>query len=404
MTREIRIVGTAHVSQKSVDEVKLAIQEFQPTMVAVELDELRYRTLKRLEETPSVTDVLQSGNFLQMLIQWTLAYLQRRIGMDVGVEPGAEMKAAIDEAEQHHLPLALIDRDIRITLSRFWKALSIREKLRLMYALSVSLVKVEEETVDVDALTTEDMVSMAIEEFRKFSPNGAAALIDERDAFLAGRLLHLGSPDERVLAIMGAGHVTGVKRFLDNPSMLPPLQSLNEEPRTRSYGTILGIGISLLFVLLIIAIAFSGIGMEALIQALIYWVVIHGILSALFALAAGGHPLSALTAGAVSWLTALNPLVAAGWFAAITEAKFRKPAPADFRAIIQAESFDEMRRIPLFRVVLVAALTNVGSTIATFAYYLSVLPLLQIDPAVVIVQGFGNFLDWLSGIALTGIL
>lgn len=404
MTREIRIVGTAHVSQKSVEEVKQAIQEFQPTLVAVELDELRYRTLKRQEETPLVSDVLQSGNFFQMLIQWTLAYLQRRIGMDVGVEPGAEMKTAIDEAEQNHLPLALIDRDIRVTLSRFWKALSLREKLRLMYALSVSLVKAEEETIDVDALTKEDMVSLAIEEFRKFSPHGAEALIDERDAFLAGQLLHLGSQNERVLAIMGAGHVAGVKRFLENPSSLPPLHTLNEVPRTRSYGSIFGIGISLLFVLLLIAISFSGMGMETLIQALIYWVVIHGILSALFALAAGGHPLSALTAGAVSWLTALNPLVAAGWFAAITEAKIRKPAPADFRAIVQAESFDELRRIPLFRVVLVAALTNVGSTIATFAYYVSVLPLLQIDPAVVIVQGFGNFLHWLSGIALPGML
>ena len=392
---EIRIVGTAHVSQKSVEAVRTAIEEFQPTIVAIELDELRYRALREEGETPPIQDVLRSGNFIQMLIQWTLAYIQRRIGMDVGVEPGAEMKAAIEEAEQHRLPIALVDRDIRVTLSRFWRVMSLREKLRLLYALAVSLVTSEEEKIDVDALTKEDIVEMAIGEFRKFSPRGAAVLIDERDAFIASRLIHLGMRNERVLAVVGAGHVAGIRRYLEAPASIPPPDQLQTEIRSPPYGKILGIAMVAIFAALLIAIAFSGLGVEALIQALLYWIIIHGVLSALCALLAGGHPLSALTACGVSWLTALNPLIAAGWFAAITEAKIRKPSPADFRAIVKAASFEEMRNIPLFRVVLVAALTNVGSTIATFAYYLTVLPLLQIDPAVVLVGGWGNFWNWL---------
>jgi pheromone shutdown-related protein TraB len=395
---EIRIVGTAHVSQKSVDDVKAAMEEFRPTIVAVELDELRYRALKEQEVTPEVSDVLRSGNFTQMLIQWLLAYLQRRIGMDVGVEPGADMKAAIEAAEQGGLPIALVDRDIRITLSRFWKGMSFREKLRLIYALIISLVSGGEETLDVDTLTREDMVTAAIEEFRKFSPHGAAALIDERDAYIASRLIHLRTQHERVLAVIGAGHVGGIRKYLEDPSHIPPPQQLSGDVASRPWGKIFGAIVLGLFLLLLLAIAFSGLGFQTLLQAFIYWIVIHGILSAGCALLAGGHPLSALTAFSVSWLTALNPLVAAGWFAAITEAKIRKPSGSDFRAIVQAEDFAQMRKIPLFRVVLVAAITNVGSTIATFAYYLTVLPLLHIDPAVVFVSGLGNLWNYLVGL------
>ncbi|MDD1679811.1 MAG: TraB/GumN family protein [Methanomicrobiales archaeon] len=399
MTPEIRIVGTAHVSQKSVEEVRAAIEEFKPTIVAVELDEPRYQALKEQEMTPEISEVIRTGNFTQMLVQWILAYLQRRIGMDVGVEPGADMKAAIEVAEREHLPIALVDRDIRITLSRFWKGMGLREKLRLLYALALSLVSGGEESIDVDALTQQDVVTAAIEEFRKFSPRGAQALIDERDAYIASRLIQLGASHERVLAVIGAGHVSGVRTYLETPSRIPPLSTLSAAPVSRPWGKIFGVVVLALFLLLILALAFSGLGFETLLQAFLYWIVIHGVLSAGCALLAGGHPLSALTAFSVSWLTALNPLIAAGWFAAIPEAKIRKPTPADFRAIVQAEDFAQMRKIPLFRVVLVAAVTNVGSTVATFAYYLTVLPLLHIDPAVVLVQGFSNLWNWLIGLS-----
>ncbi|MCU0632203.1 MAG: TraB/GumN family protein [Methanolinea sp.] len=398
MTGELRIVGTAHVSAKSVEEVRAAIEEFRPDVVAVELDPARYAVIKKQAKDPSVKDVLEAKNFTQILVQWILAYLQRRIGLDLGVEPGAEMKAAIEEAETRGLAIGLIDRDIGITLRRFWRSLSFLEKLKMFYALAVSVVSIDGEEIDVEELKKQDMITMAMEEFRNFSPNGARALIDERDAYLAHNLVHLASKHSRVLAVLGAGHVQGVQKYLDAPATIPPVQELTAEVKSRPWGLIFGVAVTALFIFLLLAIAFSGVGLEVLMMALIYWVLIHGVLTAVFTLAARGHPLSALTGFAVSWFTALNPLIAAGWFSAIVEAKIRKPAPADFRLIFEAESLSEMMKVPLFRVVLVAALANLGSTLGTILYFVFIFPVLGIDPGVLITQGLTNMWSAISGV------
>jgi len=395
---EIRLIGTAHVSQKSVEDVRSAIEEFQPDIIGIELD--RGRLISLTEETadPPISEILKGGNFGQLLVQWVLAFIQQRIGAETGVKPGAEMLAAIEEAEAHQKPIALIDRDIRITLSRFWGKMRIWEKIKLIGALLYSIVGVSGEEIDVDALTNQDVVSAAMEEFRKFSPRGAQALIDERDAYLAHQILMLNGRYERVLAVVGAGHIQGVQRYLNAPETLPPLQSLTADVKGLPWAKIIGAGVTLLFLLLIAAIAFSGVGFDVLLAALAYWIVINGVLSAAFTLFAGGHPLSAATAFGVSWLTSLNPALAAGWFAAIVEAKIRKPTTGELRQILDSETFTEMRRIPLFRVVLVAALANVGSTIGTFAYFIFIFPVLGIDPTVVVGEGFANMLQMLQGL------
>jgi pheromone shutdown-related protein TraB len=395
---EIRLVGTAHVSEKSVAEVRAAIEEFQPGIVGVELDPGRYNALRHEQAPPKVEDVLKAGNFSQLLFQWTLAYLQRKIGMDVGVEPGAEMVAAIEEVEGRGLPLALIDRDIRITLARFWEGMSLWEKVKMVYALALSVGGVEGDEIDIDALTRQDVVSAALEEFRKFSPNGARALIDERDAYLARRILDLSGRYDRVMAVIGAGHVRGVERYLSSPELLPPEADLVARPKSYPWGTIVGGAFIAMFAFLIISLAFSGVGFEVLGWAILYWVLINGVLAAVFTLAAGGHPLSAATAFAVAWLTSLNPLMAAGWFAAAVEAKVRKPSASDFQRIMDAEDFSQMRKVPIFRVVLVAALANVGSTLGTIAYFAFISPILGIDPTVIIPMGFSNFIGWLGGL------
>jgi len=396
---EISLVGTAHVSQKSVEEVRSAIEEFQPDIVGVELDRGRFISLTEETAEPSVTEILKSGNFGQILLQWILTYIQQRIGAETGVKPGSEMLAAIEEARAHQKPVAFIDRDIRITLSRFWGLMGIREKIRLIWALLYSLVSVDTQEIEIDELTDQDVVSVAMEEFRKFSPRGAQALIDERDAYLAHQILMLARRYDRVLAVIGAGHIKGVQRYLDAPETLPLLSDLTAEVKKGlPWAKILGAGVTILFLLLIAAIAFSGVGLDVLLTAIIYWILINGLLSAAFTFIAGGHPLSAATAFAVSWMTSLNPLLAAGWFAAIVEAKIRKPASGEIRQIMEAETFSEMRRIPLFRVVLVAALANVGSSIGTFAYFIFIFPVLGIDPAMVIGDGFSNMLQAIAGL------
>ncbi|TAJ44191.1 TraB/GumN family protein [Methanofollis fontis] len=395
---EVRIVGTAHVSERSIEAVRDAIEEFSPDVVGVELDRGRYAALKKEQAPPKVEDVLKAGNFSQLLFQWTLGYIQRKIGMDVGVEPGAEMVAAIGEVERRGLRLALIDRDIRITLARFWQGMSLWEKMKMIYALAASLSGPGEDGIDVDALTEQDVVTAALEEFRRFSPNGARALIDERDAYIARRIIDLSGRYERVLAVVGAGHVRGVERYLSSPELLPAEEDLVAPPRHYPWGKIIGGVFVVLFALLIISLAFSGVGFEVLVWAILYWVLINGVLAAAFTIAAGGHPLSAVTAFGVAWMTSLNPLMAAGWFAAAVEAKIRKPSTADFQRIMDAENFSEMRKVPIFRVVLVAALANVGSTLGTIAYFAFISPILGIDPTVIIPQGFANFVGWLGGL------
>lgn len=399
---EIRLVGTAHVSKNSVEEVRQAIDEYQPDVVAIELDRGRFAAIKKQGEKPSVNEILKGGNFSELLVQWTLAYVQRRIGMDVGVEPGAEMVAAIEEAEARDIPIALADRDIRLTLSRFWKGMGIIEKLKLLFAVVNAAVGGggdDGEEIDIEELTkNKDLIEASIDEFKKFSPKGARALIEERDAYLTYSLLRLGENNNKVLGIVGAGHIKGITGYMADPKTLPPFKSLVEQPKSFPWKLALGGFFVALFAFLIILIAFSGVGIEVLFWAILYWIIINGVLAAGFTLIAGGHPLSALTAFGVSWLTSLNPFLAAGWFAAITEAKVRKPQASDFQEILDAESFSEMRKVPIFRVVLVAALANVGSTIGTIAYFIFIFPILGIDPGVILADGFTNLVSFLSGL------
>ncbi|MCX6697737.1 MAG: TraB/GumN family protein [Methanoregula sp.] len=394
---EIKIVGTAHVSQKSVEEVEAAIEEFKPEVVAIELDQSRFSALKKLARDPTVNDVLEVKNFNSLLVQWLLAYLQRKIGVDVGVEPGAEMKAAIAGAESRGIAIALVDRDIRLTLLRFWKSLGFVEKLKMFYALIVSIAEIDNgQEIDIESLKQQDVIDAVMEEFRKFSPNGARALIDERDAYIAHQLILLKAqrPDGKILAVVGAGHMQGVKNYLESPVTLPAFDSLTREPKSFPWAKLFGFAVTALFIFLLAAIAFSGVGWTVLLYAFLFWVIIHGVLAAIFTLLAGGHPYSALTCFCVAWMTSLNPLLHAGWIAAYVEAKVRKPPVSDFRKIYEAESITEMVKIPLFKVVLVAALANLGSLLGTILYFIFVFPVLGIDPGVVISTGLHNMWTW----------
>jgi pheromone shutdown-related protein TraB len=398
---EIRIVGTAHVSQQSVDEVRAAIGEFTPDVVAIELDPSRFQALKRQAADPTVRDVLEVKNFNSLLVQWLLAYLQRKIGFDVGVEPGAEMKIAIEEAEKRGIAIALVDRDIRITLMRFWNSLGFIEKIKMVWALVISIAEVDNgQKIDIESLKEQDVIDVVMEEFRKFSPNGARALIDERDAFIAHQLILLKAqrPEGKILAVVGAGHRQGISGYLDNPATLPAFDTLVGEPKSLPWGKIFGFTVTGLFLFLLAALAFSGVGWDILFEAFLFWVIIHGVLSALFVLLAGGHPYSALTCFCVAWMTSLNPMLHAGWIGAYVEARVRKPPITDFRKIYETESISEMAKIPLFKVVLVAALGNLGSLLGTILYFFFLFPFLGINPVDVISLGVHNMGVWVTGL------
>ena len=363
---EIVIVGTAHVSEKSVQDVRRAIEEIRPDVVAVELCQGRYRALTGQEETGDIQikEILSGGKLYLLLVQWFLAYVQKKIGSELGVKPGSEMIAAIEAAEAMGARVALVDRDIGVTIQRFWSSMSFLEKAKLVGSMIPAAFGKGEE-IDIDKVTEEDVVSAIIEEFRGVSPRAASVLIDERDAYIARNLIRLGRTS-RVLAVVGAGHREGITKYLDHPEKIPPLDVMAQPPKKRvSVPKLFGALLMLLVVITIAAVLIAGSDSQTIISALKIWFIVNGVLSALGVVLARGHPLSALTAFMVAWLTSLNPLMAAGWFAGIVEAWKRKPTMADTKKLADAETFKELMAIPLFRVILVAALANIGSVAGT---------------------------------------
>ncbi|OPY54415.1 MAG: TraB family protein [Methanosaeta sp. PtaU1.Bin112] len=368
-SHEIVIVGTAHVSEKSVQEVISKIEEMRPDIVAVELCPARYRALigQEVEKEIKISELLSGGKLFFFLVQLFLAYIQRKIGEEMGVKPGSEMLAAIQAAKKAGARVALVDRDIGITIQRFWSAMGFFDKIRLIGSLiPAALGWGDEEEVNIDTITQSDIVAQMISEFRKISPGAANVLVDERDAFLA-RNLHLLSKQGRVLAVVGAGHREGILKHLQHPENIPALDDLNEKPGKKITAVkIFGVLVSLIILVTIALVLITAKSSEIIFQACIIWFAVTGGLSALGVVLARGHPLSALTALMVAWMTTLNPFVAAGWFAGMVEAWKLKPTVSDLKMLAASDSFQQMMKNRLFKVILVAALSNVGAMLGMF--------------------------------------
>ncbi|AGK61814.1 pheromone shutdown-related protein TraB [Archaeoglobus sulfaticallidus PM70-1] len=373
----IILVGTAHVSKKSIEQVKETILSEKPDAVAIELDEKRFFALvhKKAQEI-SIVDVIKRGETHLLLFQLLLSYFQRKVGEKYGVTPGEEMLKAIEVAKEVGADILLIDRDISITFKRFWSSLSFIEKVKLFVSLIVSLFHKEE--IEVDELLKEDIITAMVSEFEKISPNAVNALIKERDTYMAGKLLQFSKRYNKIVAVVGAGHVNGIKEKLKGGE-IPDLDALLEVKQSR-FNLAKTIGYSIFaFVAIIFISVLLSLNTELILKAFIYWFLINGILSALGALLARGSPLSILSAFLFAWLTSLNPAIAAGWISGIVEAWVRKPTSKDLEKLSEARSIRDLLDNKFFRVLLVAALTNLGSMIGTFIGIYAVLNLTGID-------------------------
>jgi len=361
---EIVLIGTAHVSKKSIEDVKRVIEEVKPQAVAVELCYIRFLALTQGKpQEISVVDVIKRGEVVLILFQMLLSYFQRKIGEKYGVKPGAEMLAAIEKAREIGADVLLIDRDIAITFKRFWNSLSFFEKVKLVFHMLKGLFG--EEEVDVDEMLKEDILERFVREFRDIAPSAARVLIDERDAYMAARLIEASQRYEKIVAVVGAGHKKGIEQYLKNPELLPDLREL-ESVKERRFNILKIVSFVIFaFVILTFVAVLATMNSEMILKAFLYWFLINGVLSAIGALIAGAHPLSALAAFLSAWLTSLNPMIAAGWVSGIVEAKIRKPTSQDLEDLAKAESLRELMRNRIFRILLVAALTNVGSMIGT---------------------------------------
>ena len=519
-TGSVRVVGTAHVSEASVEEVESVLEEERPDVVAVELDEGRYRQLNG--ETPDdldAGDLLKGNTVFQFLAYWMLSYVQTQLGERFDIEPGADMKAAVDVAESLGIDVALVDRDIQTTIQRFWARMTVTEKLRLVGGLAfgvsdprvagvvgglivgilagpaiglfggavgitdavltsvaagvlVALVvgiavdqvgtlvlspdqrlyaatgtglalgiaagvtgvvdglvstylggfavtaiggfgigiglglvvgavlalavgafaggEMEAETggieeLDAADLTDTDVVTMMMEEFRQFSPGGAEALIDERDAFIGHRLVALRDAGYDVVAVVGAGHRAGIEGYLANPTTLPPMEDLvgQESGRGLPWKKAIGYSITVGFVGFFLLLALGGAGNEFLLRLFGAWFLINGVFAFAFAKVAGARWLSAGVGGAVAWMTSINPLLAPGWFTGYVELRTLTVNVTDIGALNElladesrsvSDLVSAMLDVPLFRLIVVVAMTNVGSIVASLLFAAYVIP------------------------------
>ncbi|VVB88302.1 TraB family protein [uncultured archaeon] len=345
----IILVGTAHVSDKSVAEVNEVIEREKPDIVAVELDKGRFNALKGEEDNKEINikEMLSGGQFYQFLLHMLLAYIQKKIGDDTGVKPGAEMLSAIEHAEKSGARVALIDRDIQVTLGRFWNKMSFFEKLKLFGSLAGATMGFGSKDIDIDTVTDEDVVSQLIGELRKMAPSAASVLLDERNAIMAKNLLDV-SKEGTVVAVIGAGHREGIQKYLDDPDSIPPVEEMMKLPK-KGFSWLKAIIIAffaMVIGMLALLVLQDKVPLTALLTALLYLFIAQGILSALGVLVARGHPASALTALGLAWFGFLHPLLTVGMFAGVVEAHFRPPTTEDFKNILKDEYLFNWNDIP----------------------------------------------------------
>ena len=363
----LRLLGTAHVSTTSVNLVKNQILEYKPDVIAVELCESRLASLKKPEgiDNEELLKIISDGKSAMIILQSALSVQQRKMGIDSGEKPGAELLAAINIAEELDIPIELIDRDVVITLRRAWHKMGLREKMRVFEAL---LSEDDDDEFDLEELLEDsDLLSAMMEDVYEIAPNAGHVLINERDEFLSGRIQQIRGKG-KILAIVGAGHLTGIQENLKRPTMesTSKLSELNEQPKKPKWPKYLMLAIPILLIAALGKSAYNG-DFTTVWDSLSIWLALNAFLTGLGILIARGHPLSIIVGALASPITSLNPSLAAGWFAGYTQLKMNPPTGKDASDFLEFSSMYSMFfRNKVGKVIMVTALGNLGSTAGTF--------------------------------------
>lgn len=362
--RTFHLIGTAHVSKKSVEEVRRVIAELRPNTVCVELDEMRYEALT--DETRwrklDIFEVIKQRKTLFLMANLALQAFQKRLGDQLGVRPGAELVAAVEAGREIGAEVLLVDRNVQITLKRTWAALGAGEKAKLVGLLFASVFAGDEITEeDVERLKQREHFQDALSQFAAHVPSVKAPLIDERDAFLMSRIEE--APGEVVVGVVGAGHVAGMTRFLGKKVDRDALSTIPEPKLTSRL---------VKWIIPVVILAAFGYGYhqhqgQGLKEMLTAWVLPNAIVSGIFTLLARGKALSVLTAMVASPITSLNPTINAGMVVGLVEAWLRKPTVEDCeRLSSDMTTWAGMKRNPLSRTLIVAIAATIGSALGAY--------------------------------------
>ena len=360
--REIILVGTAHISKESMEEVDKTVRDTLPDCVAVELDEQRYESIKSPEawKNLDIVKVLKEKRGFIMLANLVLSSFQRRMGADVGVKPGDEMRSALTVSEELGIPVEMVDRPIQTTLKRAWAKNSLWGKLKLLSALFAAAFEKEEISAEqIESLKSSNEMDSMMDELAGYLPTVKEVLIDERDRYLASHIWNCKG--KKVLAVLGAGHLPGVEKFLNGIASGEKncdTADIEEVPAAGAGAKIAGWIFPVLLIALIAAGFFTG-GAKTSFDMLISWVLWNGSLAALGTLLALGHPLAIIT-GFVG-----APLV--GLFTGLVQAWVRKPKVEDMEHLADdATSLKGLYKNRIGRVLLVFFLSSLGGSIGNF--------------------------------------
>ena len=364
--KTILLVGTAHISQQSADLVEQVITGERPDTVCIELDEKRFTALSQPErwENLDLKQIIRKKQLSTLLVNLVLSSYQKKLGGQLGIQPGAELLAAAKAAENLDIPVELCDRDVRVTLRRAWKATSFFRKGYLMATLLASLFdKTELDEEKLTELRNKDVLSEMMKEIGEALPAAKHVLIDERDIFMAEKIK--ATPGKRIVAVVGAGHMQGIQRVIkeDNSSRM---EEINTIPPVSKGWKIAGWSIPAAILLSLGVIGFRQGAGEAGANAL-YWILANGIPSAIGAMIAFGHPATIISAFAGAPITSLTPVIGAGYVCAFVQVMTQPPMVKEFEAV--STDISTVRgwwQNRLLRIFLVFIMTGLGSSIGTW--------------------------------------
>ncbi|MDM8532161.1 TraB/GumN family protein [Anaerolineales bacterium HSG25] len=364
--REFIIIGTAHVSQESAELVRQVISQEQPDCVCVELDPQRYKTLteKNKWENLDLKEVIRRKQLTTLLVNLILSTYQKKLGQKLGVMPGVELLEATKAAQEADIPIALCDRDVRITLRRAWYSMSFWEKMKL---LTSGLVGIFESPEISEEMLTEmrqtDVLSEMMKELGEFLPVLKQVLIDERDTYIAQKTREANG--QCVVSVVGAGHVEGICHALRTRSNRD-LSEVEKIPSTSPIWQVIGWGIPTIILGAIAYIGYSQ-GLNAAGENIMLWVLANGIPSAIGTALALGHPLTVITAFVAAPLTSLTPVIGAGYVTAFMQVYLQPPKVKELQSV--GEDMNHLKKWwqnRLLRVFLVFILSGLGSLIGTY--------------------------------------
>ncbi|ACL01923.1 TraB family protein [Desulfatibacillum aliphaticivorans] len=362
--KEIVILGTAHVSKASADLVARVIQREKPDTVCVELCPSRLEAINNPDrwKEMDIVSVIKEKRAYMLLSHLLLSSFQKKIADKLEIQAGQEMMTAIQEAAAIEASVHPIDRDIRTTLARCWRLMGLKAKFSLLLDVMGAMDEADKITEeDVEALKDKDALEMVLEELGEMLPQVRTVLIDERDLYMVHTINH--APGDKVVAVVGAGHVPGIKKHFDEQIDIEELESL---PPKGKLGKVFKWGIPAAIIALI-AYGFFSRGGAVGVEMVGWWVGVNAFFAGLGALLALGHPLTILAAMAAAPLTSLNPMIAAGWVSGLTEAYLRKPQVKDLESLSSdIVTFRGFWKNKVTRILLVTVLSNVGSMIGTF--------------------------------------